>query len=103
MPIGPPRASRIEGQNEVVFLGLQHFLQKYLMEEAERTFFSRPIDEVADAYERRVTGYLGPNTIGTDHIRALHALGYFPLEFRALPEGSLVPLRGPDVHRREHA
>lgn len=89
------RSSRIEDQKHVVFLGLQHFLQKYLIDDFQRNFFERNIDEVCEEYERRVNGYLGPNTVGTDHIRALHALGYIPLEFSALPEGSLVPLRVP--------
>ena len=89
-----PRTSRIEGQDRVVFLGLQYFLKKYLMEEFE-IFFKSPVDDVCDEYARRVNGYLGPNKVGTDHIRALHALGYIPLEFRALPEGTMVPLRVP--------
>lgn len=89
-----PRASRIADQGEVVLFGLQYFLRRYLMEEFAR-FFSAPEDEVAGKYERRMNGYLGPNTIGSDHIRALHRLGYIPLEFRSLPEGTRVPLRVP--------
>lgn len=89
-----PRASRIEGQNEVVFFGLQYFLQRYLGEEFAR-FFGADEDAVAERYQKRINGYLGPNSIGVDHIRALHRLGYLPLEFRALPEGTRVPLRVP--------
>lgn len=90
-----PRGSRVEGQKHVVFFGLQYFLQKYLAEEFRTGFFDRPVQEVCDKYEWRMLGALGPNNIGTDHIRALHELGYIPLEFRALPEGTLVPLRVP--------
>jgi nicotinamide phosphoribosyltransferase len=90
-----PRSSRVDGQEDVVFFGLQYFLQKYLMNEFNEKFFGRPIDEVVEKYARRVNSYLGPNSIGTDHIRALHRLGYLPLEFRALPEGTRVPLRVP--------
>ena len=89
-----PRMSRIDGQTEVVFLGLQMFIQKNLMEDFE-AFFDGNIDDICEEYERRVNSYLGPNGIGTDHIRALHALGYLPLEFKALPEGTLTPLRVP--------
>lgn len=89
-----PRGSRVAGQERVVFLGLQYFLKKYLMDDM-RAFFDGNIDDIAESYARRVNGYLGPNTIGTDHIRALHALGYVPLEFRAFPEGSHVGLRVP--------
>lgn len=90
-----PRMSRIPGVNEVVFFGLQYFLDKYLGDEFGAWFFAAPGDEVCREYERRVNGYLGPNGIGSAHIRALHELGYLPLEFRAVPEGSRVPLRVP--------
>lgn len=88
------RGTRIPDIQEVVFVGLQYFLAKYLGEEFDK-FFTSDIDKVAAAYERRVNGYLGPNTIGTEHIRDLHALGYLPLEFKALPEGTATPLRVP--------
>lgn len=90
-----PRMSRVDGQNTVMFFGLQYFLQKYMIDDINNDFFNKPIEEVAVKYARRVNGYLGPNAIGTDHIRALHALGYLPLEFRAVPEGTCVPLRIP--------
>lgn len=89
------RSSRIEDQKFVVAFGLQIFLQRYLMEDFQRNFFDRDVEEVCGEYGRLVNAYLGPNSIGTDHIRALHNLGYLPLEFRALPEGTLVPLRVP--------
>lgn len=89
-----PRTSRIVGQDEVVLFGLQYFLQRYLREEFAK-FFSADEDAVADRYQKRINGYLGPNSIGVEHIRALHSLGYLPLEFRALPEGTRVPLRVP--------
>lgn len=89
-----PRASRHDDINEVVFIGLQYFLKKYLTEEFGK-FFSSDIDEVAARYTRRVNGYLGPNEVGDQHIRDLHALGYLPLRFKALPEGTSVPLRVP--------
>jgi nicotinamide phosphoribosyltransferase len=90
-----PRASRIQGQSEVVFFGLQYFLKRYLQEEFDNNFFNKPLDEVKDRYLRRINGYLGPNTIGTEHIEELHNLGYLPLLFKAVPEGTRVPLRVP--------
>lgn len=89
-----PRESRVLGVNDVVFFGLQYFLKKYLGEEFG-SFFATPVDEACAEYERRLSGYLGPNNVGTAHIRALHALQYLPLEFRAVPEGTSVPLRIP--------
>ena len=39
--------------------------------------------------------YLGKDSIPYQHIADLHDLGYLPLEIKALPEGSLVPMRVP--------
>ena len=90
-----PRSSRVSGQNEVVFFGLQYFLQKYLQDEFRKNFFDRGRGEVEREYTRRLDGFFGPNNIGTKHIGALHELNYIPLEFHALPEGTLCPLRVP--------
>lgn len=88
------RGSRMPGVTEVVHFGLQAFCQRYLVEAFE-PFFAAEEDEVAAQYEQAMDDYLGPNGIGTDHIRALHRLGYLPLRFCAVPEGTLVPLRVP--------
>ena len=90
-----PRGSRIPGLASVIFLGLQYFLKEYVIDEWNRSFFSQPIEKVVKKYTRRLNAYLGPNQVGDQHIRDLHALGYLPLEFWALPEGAAVPLRVP--------
>jgi nicotinamide phosphoribosyltransferase len=46
-------------------------------------------------YARRMDSYLGKDSITYQHIADLHDLGYLPLEIKALPEGSLVPMRVP--------
>jgi len=88
------RGSRIERVTHVVNFGLQKFLAGWLGE-AFKPFFAATEDQVAALYEEFTTSVLGPNQIGSDHIRALHRLGYVPLKFRSLPEGALVPLRVP--------
>lgn len=88
------RGSRVPGIDHVVHFGLQAFLQSYCTE-AFASFFAADEDDVAAEYEAAVTGVLGPNSVGSDHIRALHRLGYLPLRFCAVPEGTLVPLRVP--------
>lgn len=88
------RGSRVKEIKEVTFFGLQYAIKKRLMEDFE-PFFAADVDEVCNEYQEMLDAYLGPNDIGTDHIRALHNLGYIPLEFKALPEGSQVPLRVP--------
>lgn len=88
-----PRTSRIEGIDSVVFFGLQIFLDQF--HEAFRKFFAGDIDAICEEYQTNLDQILGPNNIGTDHIRELHELGYVPLEFKAVPEGYSVPLRVP--------
>lgn len=88
------RGSRIDGVTHTINFGLQYFIKSWI-EEVWEPFFAASEDEVAALYEEFTTSVLGPNTIGSDHIRALHRLGYLPLKFRALPEGARVPLRVP--------
>lgn len=90
-----PRGSRVEGVDAVVFFGLQYFLKEYVIKNWNESFFSQPIEAVIKKFNRRKDGYLGPNEVGEEHIRQLHELGYIPLEFWALPEGSSVPLKVP--------
>lgn len=90
-----PRKSRKPGINKVVFFGLQYFIKAYLIDQFNKQFFSKPIEEVVEKYKRRIENYLGKGTITYQHIRDLHALGYLPIEIRALPEGSYVPIRTP--------
>ena len=85
------RGSRIEGVNHVVNFGLQGFIRKYLIEDFGE-FFAAPEDDVVNDYQRMLDGVFGPGQVDSDHIRALHKLGYLPLEIKALPEGALVPI-----------
>lgn len=89
-----PRASRIDGIDKVVFFGLQAFLQDYCIDQFN-DWFIQTEDRVVFEYEQMTNAVLGPNDVGSDHIRALHRLGYLPLKFCALPEGTLTPLRVP--------
>ena len=90
------RGSRIPEITETVHFGLQAFIQQVIVDGFEQ-FFAADEDQVCADYERYVTAVLGPNTVGSDHVRALHRLGYAPLRFKGLPEGTLVPLRVPSV------
>lgn len=82
------------GIDAVVHFGLQAFISKNLMDDFE-PFFAANEDLVCSLYEERLAAILGPNTIGSDHIRALHRLGYLPLRFAAMPEGTLIPIKVP--------
>lgn len=91
------RRSRMPGVDQVVHFGLQAYLQQALMDGFE-PFFAAPENEVCQLYFEFVEKHLGTERardIGTDHIRALHQLGYVPLRFCAMPEGTLVPIGVP--------
>lgn len=90
-----PRKSRNADMQEIIFFGLQYFIKEYLIRQFEEAFFNLPKAEVMAAYKRRMDNYLGKDSISYDHIAALHDLGYLPLEIKALPEGTLVPMRIP--------
>jgi nicotinamide phosphoribosyltransferase len=74
----------------VTFIGLQHFIMDYLINEWNDSFFNKPKESVVKKYQRRVSNILG-YTVNVDHIYALHDLGYLPVKIKALPEGSQVP------------
>lgn len=89
------RAGRLEGVDAAVFFGLRAHLKYDLTDLANRTFFSRPKSDVLYDYQLMLDNCLGPTEIGTEHIGALHDLQYLPLEYCALPEGTLVPYKVP--------
>ena len=92
-----PRMSRLENQDHMVLFGLQGFLKKYLIEYFNENFFERNCEDVVAEYKRVIDMMLGEGNYGLDKIRALHELGYLPLEFKSLPEGTSVPMHVPCV------
>jgi len=90
-----PRKSRIPNIDQVVFFGLQYFIKRYMIHDFQVNFFDKPKEELLEKYARRINNYLGENQVGTAHIGALHDLGYLPMVFKAIPEGTAVPIRVP--------
>lgn len=90
------RKSYMPGVTRTVAFGFQRFVVKYLQDYMEENFFSRDLNEVVEEYDRIITNTLG-GLPDHDHIIALHRLGYLPLRIKALPEGTLVPLRVPSL------
>ncbi|WP_423737544.1 nicotinate phosphoribosyltransferase [Chitinophaga caseinilytica] len=90
-----PRKSRDADIQEVVFFGMQYFMEEYLIRQFNEHFFRLPKAQVLEMYARRMDNYLGKDSIPYQHIADLHDLGYLPLEIKALPEGTLVPMRVP--------
>lgn len=90
-----PRASRMKDVNGVVVAGNQAFVKEWLLDFFQESFFDRPKSEVVTEYARIIKGTLGVANPPTAHIAALHDLGYLPLLIKAVPEGTIVPLRVP--------
>lgn len=78
----------------MIWFGLQGFIKEYLIDYFNEYFFNRPLDEVISEYKLYIHNTFDENA-HTDHIAALHNLGYLPIEIKALPEGTKVPYRVP--------
>lgn len=90
-----PRKSRIEGVNHVVVFGNRYFIQEYVIKQWNEQFFSKPWEEVSLPYQQLMDATLGPGAVTLERIKKLHDLQYMPLEIKALPEGTLCPIRVP--------
>lgn len=78
-----------------VVFGIQYFIKKFLIEYFNEKFFKLDEDDAVKTFKRRVDTFLGDNGVGSEHIRELHKLGYLPIRIKALPEGSICPIRVP--------
>ena len=90
-----PRMSRVKRWNHVVNFGLQAFCKTYLIDYFNENFFNRPEDEVVEEYRHYMEKTMGVGICDFEKIRALHKLGYLPIEIVSLPEGALVPIHCP--------
>lgn len=91
---GTCRGSRLDGVDEAMIFGLQFFVQEYLITQFRDNFFDRDLQSVLNDYQRRCRNAIGPLP-SYQHVADLHDLGYLPLQIKALPEGTLCPMRIP--------
>lgn len=91
-----PRSNRYfpEATEGSVVFGIQYFVKKYLIEEFDE-WFALPKEEAIKQFSYRVGNFVDINQVGTKHIEELYDLGYLPIEIKALPEGSICPIRVP--------
>lgn len=92
-----PRKSMLEAQDKMVFFGLQAFIKEYLIDYFNENFFSLTEDEVLELYTDSMDIQIGRENYDLDKIIKLYSFGYLPLEIRALPEGTLVPMGVPCI------
>jgi nicotinamide phosphoribosyltransferase len=90
-----PRSNKYapKGCDRLVSFG-QQYIMKFLNETFKKDFFDRPKDEVCGEMKRELSMYLNTD-YDVAHFEALHDLGYLPIRVKALPEGTLVPIKVP--------
>ena len=92
-----PRKSMFKNIDKVVFFGLQEFIQEFLIDLVNETFFKRDKEEVLAEYKSYLDTQIGEQSYDLSRIAALHDLGYLPIKMKALPEGSLVNMGVPCI------
>jgi nicotinamide phosphoribosyltransferase len=78
---------------KVVVYGIQHAILDVLVSEFNNGFFKLPKVHAVGLAEKLFKGYVGMTD--TAHFGELYDLGYLPIEVKALPEGTLCPLKVP--------
>lgn len=95
-----PRMSRLKNmkfatdQDKLIMFGLQSFIKEWLIEDFNENFFSRSKQEVVQESVRLLGNTIACNC-GVNRFAKLHDLGYLPIEIKALPEGTRVPIGCP--------
>lgn len=94
-----PRGSRLKGVDKVVFFGLSAYVHSYVVKNFNDNFFNRNFEycecEIREVLELGL-GYSDEMIDRTiNAFRALHELGYLPVEINAVAEGTLVPMGVP--------
>jgi nicotinamide phosphoribosyltransferase len=94
-----PRSNKYfpEATEGSVVFGLQYLIKEYLMKQMDENFFSIPKERAVSEFVKRVNNFVGIDNVGYEHIEKLHDLGYLPIEIKALPEGSICPIRVPMI------
>lgn len=92
-----PRMTRKDDMDKVVMFGLQPFIKKYLINYFNENFFEKDKEEVLREYKRIISKTMGAIAADTEHIEALHDLGYLPIQIKAVEEGTRVNIKTPMI------
>lgn len=91
-----PRSNRHhDSVDKVVVFGFQGFIKQFLIDYFNKNFFSRNKEKVITEYKRFIKYTLFVDNPETKHIEDLYDLGHLPVIIKAMPEGSLCPIRMP--------
>lgn len=92
-----PRSNKYfpEATEGSVVFGIQYLIKEYLIKQFERDFFNLPREEAVQTFYRRINNFVGIDSVGIEHIYNLYDIGFLPIRIKALPEGSVCPIRVP--------
>jgi nicotinamide phosphoribosyltransferase len=90
-----PRSNKYapKGCDQVVSFG-QQMVMKQIHEAFEKEFFHQPKEYVCAEMKRELSMYLNTD-YDVSHFEALWDLQYLPIAVKAIPEGTLVPIKVP--------
>lgn len=90
-----PRSNKYAptGCDQVMSFG-QQMVMKQIHESFQKDFFEQPKEKVCAEIKTELSMYLNTD-YDVSHFEALHDLGYLPIKVKALPEGTLVPIKVP--------
>ncbi|MCP4521014.1 MAG: nicotinate phosphoribosyltransferase [Cytophagales bacterium] len=78
----------------VIAAGMQKTVRQ-IHEDWNKNFFQRPVEEI-EQFGRDLTAMLMlKEPFNVSHFKELHELGYLPIVFKAIPEGSFIPYKIP--------
>ena len=92
-----PRMTRLDDTEKVTLFGLQAFIREYLVNAFSVNFFGMPWEDVLYEYKRVLNSTINTDGVGEKRLKALHDLGYLPLEIRAVPEGARTNIKVPQI------
>ena len=90
-----PRSNKYapKGCDKVVSFG-QQLVMRQIHDSFQKDFFDRPKEKVCSEIKKEISMYLNTD-YDVSHFEALHDLGYLPIKVKAIPEGTLVPIKVP--------
>lgn len=92
-----PRMTRLGDTDKVTMFGLQAFIKEYLIDAFNDYFFQQDWNSVIGEYKRVLNATIGTDGVGEQRLKALHELGYLPLQIRAVPEGVRTNIKVPQI------
>ena len=75
---------------KIKVFGIEAAIKKIILNFDKNFFGKGKPDGIADFYQKFMGKHIGEGLVKGEHIQALLDLGYLPIEFKALPEGSIV-------------